>query len=45
MTIQAKHCSDDLNPVDSFWLGSRQLSERPQLMVLGNYVAGGLRCE
>lgn len=41
-SCQAKHCSDDLNPVDLFWLRSRQLSKRPQLMVVGNCVAGSL---
>lgn len=42
-SVQAEQCCDDLNPVDSYWLGARQLSERPQLVVLGNYVARGLR--
>lgn len=41
-SVQAEHCSDDLNPVDSYWLGARELSECSQLMVLGNYMAGGL---
>lgn len=41
-SAQAERCRDDLNPVDSNWLGARQLSQRPQLVVLGNYVAGGV---
>lgn len=41
-SVGAEQCCDDLNPLDSCWLAARQLSERPQLMVLGNYVTGGL---
>lgn len=37
----AQQCFDDLNPVESYWLGATQLSECPQLVVLGNYVASG----
>lgn len=45
MTIESEQCCDDLNPVDSCWLAAGQLSQRPQLMVLGNYVTHRLRRE
>lgn len=44
-SVLAQCCCDDLNPVRSCWFTARQLSERPQLMVLGNYMVGGRRRE
>lgn len=40
-SVRAEQCRNDLNPLDSRWLAARQLSQRPQLVVLGNYVTGG----
>lgn len=44
MTFQSRQSvyGDDLNPFGSNWLWPRQLSECSQLVVRGNYVAGGL---
>lgn len=43
VTIESEQCCDDLNPVDSCWLAAGQLSQCPQLVVLGNYVTRRLR--
>lgn len=32
-SVRPQQYRDDLNPVDSYWIAARQLSERPQLVV------------